>query len=57
MNFRKDLKLPTQACELVMSRIPRIRRWPWDLAGLVGVVPAASAAAPAALAHLAAGPA
>ncbi len=54
MNFRKDLKLPAQACELVMSRIPRIRRWPGDLAGLADVLPAAGAAA---LAHRAAGPA
>lgn len=57
MNFRKDLNLPAQAYELVMSRIPRIRRWPGDLPGLIGVVPAAGAAAPAALAHRAAGPA
>ena len=57
MNFRKDLKLPAQACELVMSRIPRIRRWPGDLAALAGVVLAAGAAAPAALAHRAVGPA
>jgi hypothetical protein len=56
MNFGKDLKLPAQAYELVMSRIPRIRRWPGDLAGLVGAVSAAGAAAPAALAR-AAGPA
>jgi hypothetical protein len=35
MNFRRDLKLPAQAYELVMSRIPRIRRWPGDLTGLV----------------------
>ena len=54
MNFRSDLKLPAEACELVMSRIPRIRRWPGDLAGLAGVLPAAGAAA---LAHRAAGPA
>lgn len=57
MNFRKDLNLPAQAYELVMSRIPRIRRWPGDLAGLIGVVPAVGAAAPAALAFRAAGPA
>jgi hypothetical protein len=38
-----------------MNRIPRIRRWPGDLAGLVGVVPAAGAAAPAASAHQAVG--
>jgi hypothetical protein len=57
MNFRKDLNLPAQAYELVMSRIPRIRRWPGGLAGLIGVVPPAGAAAPAASAHRAAGPA
>ena len=28
MNFRKDMNLPAQAHELVMSRIPRIRRRP-----------------------------
>ena len=53
MNFRKDMNLPAQAHELVMSRIPRIRRRPGDLAALAGVLPAAGAAA---LAHRAAGP-
>jgi hypothetical protein len=54
MNFRKDLKLPAQAYELVICRVPRIRRWRGDLAGLAGAAPAPGAAA---LAHRAAGPA
>ena len=53
MNFRKDMNLPAQAHELVMSRIPRIRRRRGDLAALADVLPAADAAA---LAHRAAGP-
>lgn len=57
MNFRNDLKLPAQAYELVMSRIPRIRRWPGDRTGLVGVASAAGAAVPSVLAHQATGPA
>jgi hypothetical protein len=47
--------LPAQAHELVMSRIPRIRRRPGDLAAPAGVVRAAGVAAPAALAHRAVG--
>jgi hypothetical protein len=54
MDFGKDMNLAAQAHELVMSRIPRIRRRPGDLAGLAGVMPAAGAAA---LAHWAVGPA
>jgi hypothetical protein len=57
MNFRKDMNLPAQAHEFVMSRIPRIRRRTGDLAAPAGVVLAPGAAAPAALAHRAVGPA
>lgn len=55
MNFRKDLNLPAHACELVMGRTLRIRRWPGDRVGPSGVAPAASAAPPAASVHQAAG--
>ena len=51
MNVRKDQNLPAQAHVLVMGRIARIRRWPGDLAGPVGVVLVAGAAATAALVH------
>ena len=57
MNFRTDVSLPAQAHELVMSRIPRIRRPPGNLAALASVVLAAGAAAPAAPAHRAVSPA
>jgi hypothetical protein len=57
MNFRKDVNLPARAHEPVMSRIPRTRRPPGDLAALVSVLLAAGAAAPAALARRAVGPA
>ena len=57
MNFRTDMNLPAQAHELVMSRIPRIRRPPGNLAALASVLLAAGAAAPAAPAHRAVSPA
>jgi hypothetical protein len=46
----------TEATEIVMSRIPRIRRWARRLAGLAGVLRAGEAAS-AALANRAVGPA
>jgi hypothetical protein len=46
-----------EATEIVMSRIPRIRRCARRLAGLAGALLAAGAAAPAALAIRAVGPA
>ncbi len=57
MNFRTDVNLPARAHEPVMSRIPRIRRPPGNLAALASVLLAAGAAAPAALACRAVGPA
>jgi hypothetical protein len=57
MDFPEDLNLPAQAREIVMSRIPRIRRWPGVPTGLAGSLLTSGAAAPTALANRVAGPA
>ena len=46
-DFHEDLNLPAEVPEIVMNRIPRIRRRRGMPAGLAGVPPTAVAAAPA----------
>ncbi len=46
-DFHEDLNLPAEVPEIVMDRIPRIRRWRGMPAGLAGMPPTAVAAAPA----------
>jgi len=46
-DFHEDLNLPAEVPEIVMNRIPRIRRWRGMPARLAGVPPTAAAAAPA----------
>ena len=57
IDFPEDLNLPAQAQEIVMSRIPRIRRRPGVLEGQAGSPLGPDTAAAAALANRVAGPA